>query len=274
MGLRSDSQGGGRERCDHDDGHGAHQRSGGDGRSGEPVRVLRCCDDDDAQVAARSARRHDLLPQGRARLRAQDQRRGVPRSAGRSARSPDRGHRDAAEGSGVARVQGVLRAGQEEREGAGAGADGHGIHDLHERHGQPSSAVGRASAGSDGLEDREGVRSDQHLAEQEHGARRQVGAVARRCAHRNARADDARTEGGGLQEGGGIPGSRCEDLPGRAEELRKEAEGLRGGAAEQQGHPCIGSRSCGVRHLVPDARIRYGNDEIQKSVISFKWLFV
>ena len=104
-----------RERLAHAGRHGAHLRPRRVRRVQQPVRVRRRGHDDVPQVAARPARRDDLLPQGRARLRHAHQERRLPGLAGRPARAPDRRHRHPAQGGDDPGVQGVHRRGEGQR---------------------------------------------------------------------------------------------------------------------------------------------------------------
>ena len=96
--------------------HGALRRAGGRGDLSEPVPACPRGDDDDAQDAARAARRHD--PQPGPGAGQEVQRRGVPRPAGRPA---DARHR--CQGGGLRRgaapgVQGLRRNCGGERQGS------------------------------------------------------------------------------------------------------------------------------------------------------------
>ena len=114
--------------------HLAHRRPDRRRRAPGPGAVRRRRHDDDAQDAARPARRDDPV-QGRARRGDRQGR--LPRPAGRPAREHDRRRRRRAEGSGDAGVPRVRPPDRRQREGARGRAARARLRPDHRRHRQP-----------------------------------------------------------------------------------------------------------------------------------------
>ena len=115
-------------------GHRPHRRAHRGRRAPVAGAARRRRHDDDAQDAARAARRHDPLPD---RARPGDRPRRVPRPAGRPARPQHGGAGGGAARGGAAVLQGLREAGRRQRTRPRRGADGPGLRRRLGRHRQP-----------------------------------------------------------------------------------------------------------------------------------------
>ena len=141
--LRARPRGRERGRRADDDRHGPHRGPGGRGRASQPGPPLRLRDDDDAQDAARPARRHGALPGG---VREGHRPRRVPGSPGRPADARHRGEGRLLQGSAVAGLQGVPAPDRRERASAGRPHRGRRVPPRQRRHRQPPDARRRVLA--------------------------------------------------------------------------------------------------------------------------------
>ena len=181
--------------------HGARRRPRRGRRLPEPGAGRRRRHDDDAQDAARSARRAD--PRARAPGPAQEaQLHRVPGPAGRPAHARDRGQGGGPARGARARVQGVPAAGGRECARDGDRAAGPRLPHRVGRHGQSPVPARPDRQGVHGQGCRRGARPRAHHGQQERGAERSAPAVRdQRPAHRHAGDHDPRIRRVGIAAG-------------------------------------------------------------------------